>query len=193
MRWVELLGLPWSQFSASSVALELCHIVTWGEAAWRAHRHPWTFLCPFCEFKMISKEKIFKKETSKLKNIQILGGWITGYLIMSGLTMRSRKKSKVPANKRKWAHNSRNLWDTVEAVLRGILVIATQVYPKKRKKISNKQPNSTSKGTRKSKTNKTKHSKNWYLSFSNYFKNGRGRKTYKLILRSHNYLDVKTR
>ena len=41
-----------------------------------------------------------------------------------------------------------NLWDTIKAVLRGKF-IAIQAYLKKQEKKSNKQPNSTTKATRK--------------------------------------------
>ena len=71
---------------------------------------------------------------------------------MNGLTMRSRKKSKYV-----WKHEiehtiAQNLWDTVKSVLRGQF-IAVQAYLKDRK-ISNKQPNSTSTRTRGTTTNK---------------------------------------
>ena len=50
-----------------------------------------------------------------------------------------------------------NLWDTAEAVLRGKF-IAIQSYLRKQEKISNKQPNLTSKGTRKRQKKKKKQS-----------------------------------
>ena len=76
---------------------------------------------------------------------------------MNGSRLRSRKKSKFLETNENVFTTIQNLWDTVKAVLRGKF-IPIQVYLRKDRNISNKQPNPIPTGPQRT-TTKTAQSK----------------------------------